>query len=778
MIAKVIVDVAHSAVDQVYDYLIPEDLETFVRVGQRVEIPFGNRTISGIIVEFSNESLIKTLKPIKRILDIIPLYNDEMITLVHTLSKTYMTPKMHYFNAILPSALKMQYKKALKVHDRDALDERLHHYFKKDTVHVNKIEASDEALIHKMIESGVIEVITLVKQRHGIKQEMMIVYEKDMPLKGLKQQAILDVLKQEKAIEQTLLLKKAEASTASLNAIIDKGIAKKVAVETYRDIEHFLEIKKRDVTLNDEQVIAYEAVKEALNTHQTFLLHGITSSGKTEVYIELAKTVIHQGKSVLMLVPEISLTPLLTARFKAVFDEEVAVYHSKLSIGEQYDEWRKVLKGEAKILIGARSAIFAPMKSIGLIIIDEEHSDSYYQSDMPIYDAKAIAQFRANWHQAPILLGSATPSIDSYYKAKNHDYSLLTLTKRALKSKLPAITIVDMKEEFIKGNKSIFSTALKEALETRYKNHEQSLLLINRRGHANFVLCRSCGEAIKCDHCDITMTYHHHDQSLKCHYCNHHIKVPKVCPNCQSPHIRYMGLGSEQVEETLKAMFKDAKIYRMDKDTTSEKQGHEKILAAFEKDGDFLVGTQMISKGLDFDHVTLVGILSADMSLHIPSFNAKEETFNLLTQVAGRSGRRKAQGDVIIQAYDASHPLLESVTQHDYVSYVNRELAYREKALMPPFTKAKKITITHTTQNESYKKATQIKMILKKELPSSYKIIGPIKPKIAKINKLYRTHILVKYTDETPLINLLNAIHENFDYKLYGFIVTDDINMI
>ncbi len=701
-----------------------------------------------------------------------------MLDLVTALSKKTITPVMHYFNAVLPNAMKMNYQKYLHVRDKHTLDEALKPYFTKDFIPMTKIKENDYPLIKKMIEENILEPFTKVNQRQGVLTKESIMFVKDEKLKGKKQALLLKTVKAHNVIDKTELLKVCSASNASLNALLDKGLVKKVTSETYREVKSLLELKSKVITLNPEQEHAVKVIKEAFNTSETFLLHGITSSGKTEVYIELAKEVLKLKKSVLMLVPEISLTPLLTARFKAVFGDLVAVYHSKLSIGEQYDQWRKIKQGDAFIMIGARSAIFAPMKSIGLIIIDEEHSDSYIQKETPFYDAKAIAKMRAKTHHAPLLLGSATPSVDSYYQALNKDYTLLTLTQRALDAKLPKVEIVDMKKEFLRGNKSIFSKQLQEAMQKRLEKNEQTLLLINRRGHANFVICRSCGQAINCENCDITMTYHHHDESLKCHYCNHTVKVPTVCPNCQSPHIRFMGLGSEQVEAALKALFKDAIVYRMDKDTTSQKLAHEKILESFEHHGDFLVGTQMISKGLDFDRVTLVGVLSADMALHIPSFDAKEETFNLLTQVSGRSGRRDVLGEVIIQAYDATHPLLNHIKDNDYHAYIHEELNFREKAMMPPFFHVKKITITHANGNESYKKATQIKTILSKELPQTFKIIGPVKPKIHKINNLYRTHILVKYHDETPLLELLSAISQNYDYKNFGLIITDDMNLI
>jgi primosomal protein N' (replication factor Y) (superfamily II helicase) len=772
MIAVVYVDVAHQAVDQGFDYLVPKELINLIEVGQRVEIPFGPRTISGIVIELKETSILKTLKPIKRLLDIKPVFNHEMLHLAETLSYKYTTPRIEYLHAMLPNAMRMTYQKQLILKDKQKLDKTLEVFFDKPIINYDIIPPKCYKILKTMIDEGVIEQRTKVKQKTGIKsEEYVYLNEHNETFKGAKQKAILDYLSHHKMPLKQTLLEDTSSTLSTLNTLIDKKVVTILSKEKYREQETLYELKDKIVTLNEAQFEAVNRITTTFNQPITYLLHGITSSGKTEVYLELTSRMVKTGKSVLIMVPEISLTPALTARFKARFGEQVVVYHSRLTQGEQYDEWRKVIKNEAHIVIGARSAVFSPIKNIGLIIMDEEHSDSYVQTDTPRYHAKEIAHLRSKTHKAPLILGSATPSVESYYYALNGHYELLELKHRALKSILPNITIVDMKEEFINGNKSIFSNTLIDAMEKRLLLNEQTLLLINRRGHANFVLCRSCGKAVECDQCDVSLTYHQYTNNLKCHYCSSEKPMPNTCPSCGSIHIRYMGIGSEKVEETLKKHFKEATIYRMDKDTTTQKQAHEKILHQFEEDGDFLVGTQMISKGLDFERVSLVAILSADMSLFIPDYYAKEDTFNLLTQMAGRSGRREKQGEVIIQAYDSTHPVLKDVQNHDYTNFYQHEINLREHAGMPPFKKLLSITIIHDKYNAAFNKATEYLKVLKRECSASTKIIGPIKPKISKISGKYRVHILLKYLDEPNLMPLINQMARNIDLSKYGFLV-------
>ncbi|MFW6319169.1 MAG: replication restart helicase PriA, partial [Bacillota bacterium] len=686
MIASVIVDIEHQAVDQTYDYTIPKHLQPHIEPGQRVIVSFGPRKLAAIVISLKATSPIQTLKPIYSLYDIEPIFSKEHIELAHYLSFKHATPMIKYLNLMLPNAMRMTYKKVLRLNNRSRLPASLKSLFKtKDTIPFDHTLIDHIQTIKTAINNHSLTLDTITKQKQNRYTETIIYLKTEKPVRGKKQQAVIDYLKTHHYKEKKTLIEQTKSAPATIKSLIDKGIIATASIDKYKELKTLKSVKDKPIHLTNPQTHVIDTVYKHFESATPFLLHGVTSSGKTEVYIALAKKVLAQQKSVIMLVPEISLTPSLTARFKAVFGDQVAVYHSRLNLGEQYNEWLKIKDQKASILIGARSAIFAPISNLGLIIMDEEHSTSYIQDDTPKYDAYDVASKRMIYHSVPLLLGSATPSVTRYYQATQGDITLLTLKDRVLDSNLPDIHLVDMKKEFLQGNKTLFSKPLIHAMQTRLKNHEQTLLLINRRGHANFVLCRNCGKTITCDQCDLSMTYHKQDNSLKCHYCNESKPMPSECPSCHSPHIRYMGIGTERVEQDLKALFKNANIYRMDKDTTTQKHGHETVLNAFESDGDFLVGTQMISKGLDFENVTLVAVLSADMSLFVPDYYAQEETFSLLSQMAGRAGRRHIKGDVIIQAYDYDHAVLKDVKNHQYETFYKKEITMRKTLNLPPF---------------------------------------------------------------------------------------------
>lgn len=771
MIARVSVDVEHRAVDQTFDYLIPEALEDAVEIGQRVRIPFGHRTITGILVDTQPTSDVKNLKPIHGIVDIEPLLSKEHLDLSTHLNEQYLDSRMRYLNAMLPSALRMRYDRKLILKDSDTLPETLKPYFNdKTTIPLTQELARDPAMLRRAVHAGAIEILTEPKQKHGKKRIAHVSLINDTAVRGTKQQAVVDYLKSRGRVDKKTLLDATDAYHETLRRLETLGVIAIDMEEVYRDAQS-REIPDTDHTLTPAQMVAFETVEKALGTAETFLLHGVTSSGKTEVYLRVSEAVINRGESVLMLVPEIALTPLLLARFKARFGALVATYHSRLSPGEQYDEWRRVKRGEARILIGARSAVFAPMDKLGLIVIDEEHSDTYKQDESPPYHAKDIAHWRATRHGAPVLLGSATPSIESYYASETGAITRLELPERVGDSHMPSVDIVDMKREFATGNRTFFSKDLFEAMQETHARGEQTLLLINRRGHANFVLCRACGHTVRCEDCDVSMTYHRHDKSLKCHYCDAKRDVPDVCPSCKSPHIRYMGLGSERVEESLKEHFPEATVYRMDRDTTAQKDGHAAVLDAFEADGDFLVGTQMISKGLDFDKVTLVGILSADMALFVPDFRAREDTFALLTQMAGRSGRRQTPGRVIVQAYDHTHPVLEFVKNHDYRRFYDHEITAREHADVAPFKTLLAVTMTHASAAFVFRQVAELTGRLRRNLSKDARVIGPIKPAIAKTRGKHRMHVLVKYSDEPDITTHIGNWADALDAHDVNFII-------
>jgi len=757
---EVIVDIDHQAVDQTYDYSVPEDLD--VAVGQRVIVPFGPRKITGYIISIKTETSLKNTRSIIAIKDIEPLLSEELLQLTKHLAYKQASPRLAFFDAMIPNALKLSYE-TLFIKKTDTLDPLLKPYFKSNDEVSMKALTAPQSVIKAALKEGALEKRIKMKQRGSIKTEDIVTLLKNDTLKGKSQKAVMDTLvANQGALDKKTLLESTGASHSVINRLKTLKLIDVTPIHTYREIKALYQLKDETVALTEEQEKAYLTVKKHYDQPETFLLHGVTSSGKTELYIQWAKDKIEQGKEVIVLLPEIALTPKITARFKSVFKDQVAMYHSGLSLGEQYDQWRKMKQKEVKLVIGTRSAIFAPFENIGLIILDEEHSDSYYQSDHPSYHAKEVASLRSEYHQAPLILGSATPSVESYYKAKQKHYKLLTLTKRALNAQKPKIQLVDMKKAFLEGNKSLFSKALQTAMKKRIEANEQTLLLINRRGHANFILCRSCGKTVLCDECFIPMTYHKHDHTLKCHYCHTQKAVPELCPHCSSPHIRYMGIGSERVEEAVKKILPEARVMRMDRDTTQEKNAHEKKLFEFEKNGDVLVGTQMIAKGLDLERVTLVGVLSADMSLSIPTYDAKEETYALLTQIAGRAGRRQKQGEVIIQAYESDHDVLQMIKAGDYEAFYESEISMREKALYPPFMPITSISIEHKNQQKSYKNAIKFAKLLKGKMQDC-NLIGPTKARFFYRNNRYRYQFMVKCVDQGRLMHAIHAIKPDLD---------------
>lgn len=759
MIAVVYVDVKHQAVDRGFDYIVPDFLIEACTLGQRVEVPFGARTLSGVVVAFKKASPQSQLKPIRSLLDLKPVYTEEHLNLAKTLSKRYLTPLASYLAAMLPAALRMTYEKYVRVTEATSLPSNLQEAFKRHAVRkATDVMALDKKAYEDALKMGALEPYTEVRQKQQIKHKPYVRLLKEIQVRGAKQKALLEALADGNLHSQQDILNQVDASTETLKSLIKKGCVEVVSKEVMRERASLRELKDKHIELTPKQQAVVETILKAKQTAQNFVLHGVTSSGKTEVYIALTESILKTSKNVLVLVPEISLTPMLTARFKARFGSQVAVYHSRLTMGEQYDAWRLVKSGKARVMIGARSAIFAPFEDLGLIILDEAHSDSYRQTENPLYDATWLAQQRAHTHQCPLVLGSATPTLDMMFEVEQGNHRLLELKDRVLDSVLPDIERIDMRDEFMHGNTSIFSARLRELMEARFAANEQTLLLINRRGHARFVLCRQCGKSVDCDSCDLPKTYHQHDNTLKCHYCQTTTAMPTTCPYCGSPHIRYMGLGSERVEAEVKKVLPSATVVRMDRDTTQSKDAHEMLLDAFETSGDVLVGTQMIAKGLDFPEVTLVGVLSADMALYVPDPYAREETFSLLTQVAGRSGRRHKKGAVIIQAYDADHPVLIDVADYAFTRFYKREMNVRQAMGMPPHVQVLTIRISHAKANTAHTHCVALLRHLKKRRVCQ-QVVGPARPVRTRSRGFEHYVLLIRYEKEAPL---LEALHDFF----------------
>jgi primosomal protein N' (replication factor Y) len=536
--------------------------------------------------------------------------------------------------------------------------------------------------------------------------------------------------------------------------------------EVYRDpYENRVFEKSIPFTLTAEQTAALKPIQEKIHhdEHDVFLLYGVTGSGKTEVYLQAIASVIEKGKEAIMLVPEISLTPQTVKRFKERFGEQVAVMHSGLSVGEKYDEWRKIHRKEVKVVVGARSAVFAPFESLGLVIIDEEHESSYKQEETPRYHARDVAIERAKSYGCPVILGSATPTLESFARAKKNVYKLLTLSQRMNKNALPAVDIVDMREELRTGNRSMFSELLFTKLKDRLEKGEQTVLMLNKRGHSSFVMCRSCGLVINCPNCDISLTYHRFNDIMKCHYCGFEEGMPSVCPECESEHIRFFGTGTQKVEEELAKILPEARVIRMDVDTTSKKGSHERLLNAFgEGKADILLGTQMIAKGLDFPNITLVGVLSADTMLHLPDFRSSEKTFQLLTQVSGRAGRHQLPGEVVIQTYTPEHYSIELSALQDYDAFYEREMYLRRQSHYPPYYYVVLITVSHEDLMKTVSVTEKITNYLGSRLNRDSVVLGPVASPISRINNRYRYQCLIKYKREPDLNQHLRTLLEHY----------------
>ena len=601
---------------------------------------------------------------------------------------------------------------------------------------------------------------------------MILEKKAELSKRNTKQIMVIDYfISNPKPIERQKILSLLGISSSVIKSLVDKGILYESMQEVYRDpyqdriFEH-----TEPLQLTEEQSVAIKPILQTIEEkrHDVFLLYGITGSGKTEIYMQSIQKVLEEGREGIVLVPEISLTPQMVNRFKGRFGDQVAVLHSGLSIGEKYDEWRKIQRKEVRVVVGARSAIFAPFENLGIIIIDEEHETSYKQEDNPRYHARDVAIERARTHNCPVILGSATPSLESFARAKKGVYQLLTLSKRMNDQSLPTVDIVDMREELREGNRSMFSRVLYDKLQDRLMKKEQTVLFLNKRGHSSFVMCRDCGYVIQCPNCDISLTYHRYQQQMKCHYCGYEAVVPTICPECTSEHIRYFGTGTQKVEEELGKIFPEARVIRMDVDTTSRKGSHEKLLTAFEEGkADILLGTQMIAKGLDFPNITLVGVLSADTMLHLPDFRSSEKTFQLLTQVSGRAGRHELAGEVVIQTYSPEHYSIELAGQQDFDQFYQKEMMIRKIHQYPPFYYLALITVSHEELMKVVDVTEKISVILFFEVIKRSTYLGPVASPIPRINNKYRYQCIVKYKKEPKLTQTLKMILDHYQQDIH-----------
>ncbi|WP_286058553.1 primosomal protein N' [Bacillus mojavensis] len=785
--AEVIVDVSTKNIDRPFDYKIPDHLKGMIKTGMRVIVPFGPRKIQGFVTAVKETSDLsgKSVKEVEDLLDLTPVLTEELMNLSSWLSDKTLSFKITALQAMLPAALKAKYEKELKIAEGADIPPQVERLFSetKSLLYSDIPDHDTLKIIQKLIQKGHIDVTYKVAQKANKKmvryiqanagKEELSKQAEGLSRQAAKQQAILHFFMTEPQgtkIPAADLCKKTDASSATIKTLIQKGLLKETYEEVYRDPYQDKMFKKTEpLPLTDEQSAAFQQIRRTLdnNEHQVFLLHGVTGSGKTEIYLQSIEKVLAKGKEAIVLVPEISLTPQMVHRFKGRFGSQVAVMHSGLSTGEKYDEWRKIHRKEVRLVVGARSAIFTPFENLGMIIIDEEHESSYKQEEMPRYHAKEVAIKRAEHHRCPVVLGSATPTLESYARAQKGVYELLSLKHRVNHQVMPEVSLVDMREELRNGNRSMFSIELMEKLEETVAKGEQAVLFLNKRGYSSFVMCRDCGYVPQCPHCDISMTYHRSGQRMKCHYCGHEEPVPHTCPECGSEHIRFFGTGTQRVEEELTKVLPHARVIRMDVDTTSRKGAHEKLLSAFgEGKADILLGTQMIAKGLDFPNVTLVGVLSADTTLHIPDFRSAEKTFQLLTQVSGRAGRHEKPGNVIIQTYTPSHYSIQLTKTHDYETFYQQEMAHRREQSYPPYYYLALVTVSHEEVAKAAVTAEKIAHFLKANCGADTKILGPSASPIARIKDRYRYQCVIKYKQETQISALLKKILEHYKREI------------
>ncbi|RKP55375.1 primosomal protein N' [Cohnella endophytica] len=806
-IARVIVDVPSRDTDRAFDYTIPERLQGWVEIGSRVAVPFGPRKLQGIVIGLAEDADVELakLKPIEEVLDALPPLSPELVELGEWMSRRWLCPLTVSLQAMLPAALKGRSEKyvfpaagAQWSDEETARSGGLLLALRKGKplklAMLLQQYPEQGAALKRWLRQGRLEERQRVEDKSSGKTvytvfpadaETLLKAVEEIPARASKQREVVRYLAENNdPIAVARLAAEASTTSATIRSLEERGLLEIRSVTEERD-----PYADRDFTasnpmvLTPKQATALAPIVDALNerSSEAFLLHGVTGSGKTEVYLQAIQRCLELGREAIVLVPEIALTAQLVERFKSRFGALVAVLHSRLSNGERYDEWRKIREGRAQVAVGARSAIFAPFSSIGLIVIDEEHETSYKQEESPRYHAREVAIERARLHGAAVVLGSATPALETYEAAAHTrggsqsglgKIGYIGLPERVANRPLPGVQIVDMREELKLGNRAMFSRSLAAAIKDRLEKQEQIVLLLNRRGYATFVMCRSCGYTAACPHCEISLTYHRGSSNLRCHYCGYSEAEPKTCPSCESPHIRFFGTGTQKVEEALAEAFPGIRVIRMDVDTTTEKGSHERWLTEFrERRADVLLGTQMVAKGLDFPYVTLVGVLAADSALRLPDFRAPERTFQLLTQVAGRAGRHELPGEVIIQTYDPEHESITSVQGHDYQGFVERALLLRKQLGYPPYGRLIGVTFSHESaamllsiggQFASGLRERAMELGIRKEFDSTgasaLEVLGPVSSPIARLKDRYRFQCMVKYRGDVDASLLVSRV--------------------
>lgn len=783
---------------QTFTYRLPDNLRENVKIGSRLLVPFGKRNITGYVVEFHeelDESLDLEESQIKEAIELLdeePLLTSEILRLTQWTADYYSASWGEVLKASLPAGVNIETEQIVQItangHDellkvstaKTAKVQLLKYLAENEEVSMRQLgkqfgTSSAQRIVRDLVKQNwaaafqrTLSTKAKPKRRKAVRLHHILSAGNEQLVLNEKQEEIVRILiANDGEIGFAELLEEADVSSSVIQTLEKKGVVQTFVREVFRN--PLANIKLPDplnLTLSDGQGEAFESIANALKsqTYHAFLLHGVTGSGKTEIYIRAMKKALELGKTGLMLVPEIALTPVFSRRLSQVFGDEVAILHSSLSTGERFDEWRRIRNGSARIVIGTRSAVFAPLPDVGIIIVDEEHDGSYRQQESPFYHARDVAVVRANFANAIVVLGSATPSLETFHNAQNNKYSYLHLPNRIGNRPLAKAELVDMRNVFRDhGKDEVFSNELLTAIEETHSKGEQSIILLNRRGFSQFVLCRSCGETIRCQNCDITLTFHRRDNVLMCHYCGFRAKVPHKCPFCDSKFIYFIGEGTEQIEDILRRKFSSLRIARIDRDSTRRRKSFEETLIDFsEHKIDMLVGTQMLAKGHDFPNVTLVGVVSVDAGLALPDFRSAERTFQLLTQVAGRAGRGLLQGRVLIQTFYPDHYALQHACTQNYENFYAEEIKFRQKLGYPPFVALASILVHHASYNYAFDNAQILKECLQNaNSDRQARILGPAPAPLARLKGEHRLQMLIKATNRKKLRELLDfGLHE------------------
>lgn len=785
--AKVIVRNNSIYTDNLFTYEIPEFLSENIKIGHRVLVPFGiyNKPVEAFVFDIVSEldEDIKTKKVVD-ILDEEPIFSKDDISLIGWMRNKYLCTYIDCINLLYPKGYKLNNYKVLTLinDDIDNLSDSEMNLIKiiKENYGCIKLEKIKKVpnlnnLIYKLQKKNIIDVKWEYKNHKNEKKDYIIdiskqinnidsyILENKVRL-GSKQKELIKFVQEKKPIELSKINDVFPSCRQSILKLEEKGLVCIEEIDLYRKPKEIYSVEDKKINLNEEQLNTVNIIKSEMfeENKKPYMIHGVTGSGKTEVYMEIIDYSLSQGLDSIVLVPEISLTPQTISRFKNKFGDIVGVFHSQLSEGEKHDVYKQIKEGKIRILIGARSALFAPFTSLGVIIIDEFHEGAYKSEKNPKFNSIDVAKYIANKRDVSLVLGSATPSVEEYFNALNGEYKLLEINQRANKKPMPKIEVVDMKEELMVGNKSIFSNKLKVEIQSALNYGNQVILFLNRRGFSNFVSCRKCGYVFTCENCDISLTYHKKNNTGKCHYCGYEKEIPKECPECKSKYIKPFGIGTQKIEEEIKLIFPNINVLRLDKDTTSRKGEFENILNDFKnKKADVLIGTQMLSKGLDFENVTLVGILSADMILKFPDFRSSETTFQLITQVSGRAGRSEKEGKVILQTYDTDHYAIRHAIKYDFKGFYEDEIKIRKAFEYAPFNNMISVVISGKDNAKVEKNARKmydslLYLLSERGINNFEFILGPNPCSISKINQNFRWQILFK--DDDIEINLLKGI--------------------